>query len=275
MRFYLSIALLLIGAATYPLYSQTKTTSKTTSGKSVAATTNAQSETLTNKNIIALHNASLNAEMIISKIESSPCKFDLSTNSLIELKKAGVRDEVIEAMMDKSKGEKIATEKSETNKLEGKVSQVEIINHPYYYNEASSTLKPLEKTVSSISTKYIALGYGGVRFQYEIQGEASSIRLSQAESVSFLINTTGTTLPELVLYKVKPEKGKRNAVAMQAKALGGMKSGDNVMVFNTASVSNGIYKITPAQKLEPGEYFFAGKPVTGSTTIDVYTFGID
>jgi hypothetical protein len=63
----------------------------------------AQSEILTNAEIIEMARAGLGAKVILDKIKSSTCEFDSSAKSLIELKKAGVDDEVITEIIEKSK----------------------------------------------------------------------------------------------------------------------------------------------------------------------------
>jgi hypothetical protein len=68
----------------------------------VAANTAAQSETLTNHEVILLTRAGLSQELIIRKIRDSGKNFDITAEGLIELKKAGVADEVIALMMEKS-----------------------------------------------------------------------------------------------------------------------------------------------------------------------------
>lgn len=60
----------------------------------------AQTETLTNSEIILMTKAGLSQELIVRKIKDSTGKYDVSTQSLIDLKKAGVSDEVIALMMD-------------------------------------------------------------------------------------------------------------------------------------------------------------------------------
>lgn len=54
---------------------------------------------LTNQDIIDLHKAGLSAEVVITKIKSSPTTFDTSVQALQELKKVGVDDSVILVMM--------------------------------------------------------------------------------------------------------------------------------------------------------------------------------
>jgi hypothetical protein len=56
------------------------------------------SEVLTDTEILHMVEAKLPDSLIITKIKSSVCNFDVSTNSLIQLKKAGVSDAVLQAM---------------------------------------------------------------------------------------------------------------------------------------------------------------------------------
>jgi len=58
-------------------------------------------DTLSNNTVIQLHSAGLSDDIILSKIKSSPNKFDLSTDNLIGLKKSGISDLVIGAMQAK------------------------------------------------------------------------------------------------------------------------------------------------------------------------------
>lgn len=60
----------------------------------------AQTETLTNSEIILMTKTGLSNELIIRKIKDSSGNYDVSTNALIDLKKAGVSDYVIALMMD-------------------------------------------------------------------------------------------------------------------------------------------------------------------------------
>ncbi len=56
--------------------------------------------TLTNADIVKLTAAGLPDSVILAKINSSRCNFTLSTAALVGLKQAGVRDLIIEAMMN-------------------------------------------------------------------------------------------------------------------------------------------------------------------------------
>lgn len=60
-------------------------------------------KTLTNDDIVSLVKAGLSDEAITSMIQKSQTQFDLSPNALIELKKVGVSNKVIEAMIGGSR----------------------------------------------------------------------------------------------------------------------------------------------------------------------------
>lgn len=66
----------------------------------------AQTEILTNSQVIELTKAGLSSQIILSKIAKSRVDFDISTNALIELKKSGVADEVIASMLEKAEANK-------------------------------------------------------------------------------------------------------------------------------------------------------------------------
>ena len=51
---------------------------------------------------VALKAAGFSDDLIISKIKSSRCAFQLDTSDMIDLKKSGLSDRVIGAMMDKA-----------------------------------------------------------------------------------------------------------------------------------------------------------------------------
>ncbi|HEX8247022.1 MAG TPA: hypothetical protein VF599_02465 [Pyrinomonadaceae bacterium] len=68
-----------------------------------ASTIFAQSETLTNTEIVEMTRAGLGKQIILQKIASADANFDISSKALIELKKAGVDDEVIQGLMEKNR----------------------------------------------------------------------------------------------------------------------------------------------------------------------------
>lgn len=68
------------------------------------ANVHAQDETMTNEEVITLTKAGLSPSIIIGKIRSGRSNFDLSTDSLIKLKQAGVSDDIVGAMLEAKSG---------------------------------------------------------------------------------------------------------------------------------------------------------------------------
>ena len=70
-----------------------------------AAAAFGQTEALSNRDVEEMAAAGLSSEVIMMKIRSSNGRFDVSTRALIELKKAGVPDDVITLMLAKQQAE--------------------------------------------------------------------------------------------------------------------------------------------------------------------------
>ncbi len=68
----------------------------------------AADEILTNELVIKLVAAGFSENVIIEKIRSSPSRFDVDIDSMIVLKKAGVPDPVIQAMVRARRGSQVA-----------------------------------------------------------------------------------------------------------------------------------------------------------------------
>ncbi|MFT3824728.1 MAG: hypothetical protein QM731_12440 [Chitinophagaceae bacterium] len=278
MRINSIYALLLCSTLSAGVYGQTKSaTSKTTTVKA---------EILTNKSVIDLSKAGLDEELIVSKISSSSCKFDMSTDGLVGLKKEGVSAGIIKAMLDKTNGKAVASTSTPaepaktTTATETKspvvsksvYSAAELMNHVYFFNKATNSAQPLEKSVAGLRTKQGMFSGASV---WHIEGDKAGIRVPQSETYSFIINTGSTALPELVLYKLKSGKNRREVANMKVSTFKGVTTGEDVISINVSKLQEGIFQITPGAKLEKGEYFFAGKPAQGANSIDAYAFGID
>lgn len=271
--------IVLIGFFTYPpaIVAQTKT-----------AAAQPKPEVLSNTSIITMTKAGLGNPIIVSKIESSTCKFDLSTNGLIDLKKQGVADEVVQSMMNKGNNKPSTPSASTTTSnssttsgtktdpakpaVSGGATNIDLVNHVYTYNKTTQGVKPLEKAVAGTRTKQ---GFFGGSVLLQVDGAKSSMRLSLDEATSFVINTSGPAAPELVLYHLKSIKDHREVPSMKVGSFTGVKTGEDVISIDIIKLKEGIYQITPGKKLDKGEYFFTGKPTAGSNSMDAYAFGVD
>ena len=75
----------------------------------------AQTETLTNALIIEMSKIGLDTQIILKKINDTPNNFDVSAESLIALKKAGIDNEIIALMLEKSAAKKEIISENQTN----------------------------------------------------------------------------------------------------------------------------------------------------------------
>lgn len=84
------------------------------SAQTASATVKKQ-ETLNNESIIEMLNAGLNDAIIIAKIKSSKVAFDTSSPALQLLKKQGISDAVVLAMVQKESGMEVSSSTSASN----------------------------------------------------------------------------------------------------------------------------------------------------------------
>lgn len=99
----------------------------------------AQSETLTNHDIVEMTKAGLSPEIVRRKIRTSNTKFDVSASGLIGLKNASIADDVITAMIDRQ-------EILPPNEKPGNVPA---------YSESGSTPNPFVSTPDRLNKKDI------------------------------------------------------------------------------------------------------------------------
>lgn len=80
-----------------------------------------QQETLTNQSVIDMAQLGISADVIVAKIKGSKASFDTSAAALQNLKKAGVADAVIMAMVQKASGMEISAPATTTTNSGGAV----------------------------------------------------------------------------------------------------------------------------------------------------------
>lgn len=116
----------------------------------------AQTETLTNSQIVEMSKVGLAKEIILKKIEKSNGSFDVSTNALIELKKSGVADEVISAIIEKAGYSSNQVEKNYPEN-QPKNEQIPVVNKILSPKEALQSARTIAFEKSSIQPSRQAL----------------------------------------------------------------------------------------------------------------------
>ncbi|MBP6234171.1 MAG: hypothetical protein KA428_13005, partial [Chitinophagaceae bacterium] len=239
-------------------------------------------DTVTNQTIIQLHKAGLGKDVLKSKIQSSTCNFDLSTEGLIALKKAGIPDEVINTMLNKSNA--TSTNISTQNNTVASTDTAKNVSPGIYYCKGKPCdLMELEASVYSQakmgSGLLTSLTYGiaKTKMKATLSGDEANLQVKEtsptfyfyfdkSSSNSFGNNgaqsfwfASATSPNEFLLVKFTATKKSREVVTGSWNSYAGMSSGiddDNKISFKYEKLSQGVYRVYTEQPLKKGEYCF-------------------
>ncbi len=249
-------------------------------------------EVLTNQTIIDLQKVGLGKEVLKSKIQSAICNFDLTTDGLINLKKAGVPDDIITAMISKSNVS--VTTVSVTNSALPENSGI------YYYD---STTRSYIEFDPSILTNQKSGGLGETlkrsvsglfnsKQRASLGGKQANTQFNTSKpTFLFVFDTTmkgfnnSNTLfgnvqspNEFFLIKLSVEKKSREIVVGKENNIkSDIGIDDDIkMAFTSKKLRKGAYEVTPAFYLKSGEYcfMFAASSMYGGQSHKVYDFSI-
>lgn len=269
---------------------------------STAVLAPAPAETLTNASIIGLVKAGLGDDAVIAKIKATAGKYDLATNDLIALKNAGVSGPVIAAMI------------AGPSRIEGASAVMSLTDinpmapHPsglYLINAAANRLDRIDPTVSNqaktggIFGYALTMGIASMSVKVAISGEAARVAAASATpSFYFFFDAsnpqtanitsswaagsaqTVSSPSEFTLIRLMEKKGRREA-RVGSMNIGGAKTGvmdHDRIPFDYQMVREGVYKVTPKQPLEAGQYGFiyalSGGGTGGAMTARIFDFSV-
>jgi hypothetical protein len=260
------------------------------------ASTAVAQEVLTNDSVISMVKGGLGEAVVLARIRSSPANFDTSTNSLLALKKAGVSDKVIEAMVSAprsgaaaaaapapaapapapapSSGSAPAPSVSASARSSAGGAAATLPRDSIYhlngakYTELQPQVIEIEMNMAFFSQKSEVV-LGGAKAEYRITDK-------QPQFYSYYAPT------EALLVKLKPgdKKNDRNLKMgsggyhpFGGSSRQGVRSEDRIAVKSERE-TNGFYRITPASALPSGEYGFivlSGTSAGGR----MFDFGVD
>lgn len=260
----------------------------------LSSSVKAQDETMTNQEVISLVKAGLSNSLIINKIHSSKNNFSLSADSMIDLKKAGVSDDVISAMLDAKNGQGgfsdsqpaapqpqpqpqgASTATSEDDKA------LKQVDEPGIYILENGKMLLIEPTVFS-GTKTNPLGgimtYGikKTKMRAKVRGKAANMQISAAQPVFYFVfnpeyKNSGATMAggmwwglpatspaEFMMVEMAVKDASREAVVGEYGTFSGMSTGardKDVREYSFQKLRPGVYRVVPKSNLAPGEYCF-------------------
>lgn len=257
-------------------------------------------ETLDNSTVIALVQAGLGPEAVIAKINNSRGQYDTSTSALIQLKRGGVPDGVIAAMLGRSNSRTVS------NAIADNSSADPLIPHaPGIYlldqNGAGRMIR-IDPTVSNQVKTGGILGYAltsglaSIKMKSIIPNAVARVHAQTRRPVFYFYfnqasamatfsefgNSFGlaaTSPNEFSLVRFDEKKDHREA-AVGSFSIGGMKTGisDKARVsFSYDDAAPGVFRVTPSVELAPGQYGFVYSMGAGSgmgTIARIFDFSV-
>jgi hypothetical protein len=259
-------------------------------------------ETLTNATVVQLVKAGIGNDAVIAKIKATEGKYDLSTDDLIALKNDGVSGEVIAAMIAgpvKAEPAAVAMSLTDINPLTPHPSGL------YLIDAAANRLDRIDPTVSNqaktggIFGYALTMGLASMSVKVAISGEAARVVApSPKPSFYFFFDAsnpataniasswsagsaqTVSSPSEFTLIRMMEKKGRREA-RVGSMNIGGAKTGvmdHDRIPFDYQMVREGVYKVTPKEPLEAGQYGFiyalSGGGTGGAMTARIFDFAI-
>ncbi|WP_324261357.1 hypothetical protein U4960_14690 [Altererythrobacter sp. H2] len=261
-------------------------------------------ETLSNDDVIMLLEAGLGEEAVIAKIETSDGNYLTDTANLLALRQKGVPSTVIAAMVKRSV---VPVEMSDSS------ADPMAPHFPglYLFDEAAAQPRmwKIDPTSSTQTKTGGILGYaltGGIAsasVKAVIPGDKAKIasRVSRPVFYVYFDNDAGNssgmfstgfgaaiqTPNEFSLVKLMEKKGKREA-RIGSMNIGGAKAGvmdKDQIAFDYEQIAPSVFKVTPLNDLEPGQYGFVfavgggvGPGLAGSAGTAgarVFAFGVE
>lgn len=248
----------------------------------------AAAEDFGNDSVIALTKAGIGPNVLLAKIGSLPCAYDVSTGSIVTLKNAGVDDSVIAAMVDRCLG---------ATKAQGAVSATSDPSAKrtpgLYIDQGRESAHQLIKIRPTMASGGKVTGNGSLIFPFRVKlavprAAAQTVAASTQPKFYFYfeaddgkVGDFGTSATasaqsptEFSLIRFKAKDGQREMVVGKQQVFGasiGMDPKDAVQ-FSVEEIGDNIFAVTTAAALLPGQYAFVLK--AGSDAYRIYDFSV-
>ncbi len=267
----------------------------------------AAQQAMNNESIVKLVKAGLSDDLIVNTINAQPGTYDTSTDGLIALKKAGASDKVVTAIVMKASAgvqpapppvpplppmpsQPQATEQTASNPDDPAAPHDPGI-YMYAKGPNGMELTMLEPSAYSsgktggMFTSALTYGIAKIKMKAVVQGAHASVQTNDSGVVFYFYmeesakSFGGETTPnEYTLLRFDVKSNSREAQTGSANAFGASVGTDvnAASGFTYKKIKPGIYKVTPAGQLTPGEYCFlpAGGQAGTAAASRLFAFGI-
>jgi hypothetical protein len=192
-----------------------------------------QDNEINNARVIELTKMALGDEIVIAKFKGANCKFALGDQDLADLKKAGVSDKVVAAMLEAS----VLTE-----------PKVMIAGKPIEFHTFGQA-----KVGGRLGSAF-TYGIKSVKSKAYLQGQHASIVVPPTSTIDMEL-PKGDSIDNYMIVKLDRKDDRREMEVGSAGGIVGAKSGIRAeSIVKTSKTSSGNkHKLTP-DKLVPGEY---------------------
>jgi hypothetical protein len=255
-------------------------------------------EVLTNESVISMVKAGLSETIILAKVKSSAGKFDVRTDSLVALKRAGVTDRVIEAMVShpgQAAAAAPAPAPAATAAPAGGAATAPGVGAlpsqtATATGQAMAALKDRDVVYQLIGQRYLELQPQLIEIQTNhqfftyksevvISGRKATYRTAEKQPVFY----TPYSHTEALLVKLKQgdshddrnlKMGSGAFMPFGGTTRHGVRQEDRIDVASDRD-GRGYYRITPKSPLPAGEYGFVIVGGAAVSTGKIFDFGID
>jgi hypothetical protein len=240
---------------------------------------------LTNTDIIKMQSAGLSESIIISSVNSQPAAYDTSTDGLLALKKAGVSDAVVAAMISRN-----AAMKSGVGNPSGSNLSLVQAGPPPGVDEVGVYYQDKNKAWHSIPSELVNSKSGGLLksiatdgivkgdMNGHIKGAESPTKLTTGVNILIYMPETNSA-SDYTLVKLHQNSNNREFRAMTGGVFhssGG--AAKDTVEFGSQKMAAHIYELTFATPLSPGQYGIIPPGVTASSNMaaggKIYSFSI-
>lgn len=229
---------------------------------------------MTNDEVIMLAKAGLSPSIIVAKIRSEKSNFDLSTDSLIKLKQAGVTDDILAAMLEAKSGKSVTSGTSAADPNDPAAKH----NYGIYLFEEKAGTRKMTQLLPQVSaqnrtgglfTSSITYGISKVKVKSNLPGRNATLQIADNSPVFYFyldvssggLNTASgipSNTNEFALIRFNQRDDNREVTIGKSNAFGGKGglSDEYVVAFTAVDLGNGVFKVTPSAPLQKGEYGF-------------------
>lgn len=259
---------------------------------------------LTNGDIIQMVKAGFTQQTITEAIKADRTNFDTSLQGLLALKKAGVSQPVIDAMLSATAGGKTEAPAAKAKQAAMDPNNPLSPHEPGIYwlsnRQAGQRLVRLESTYYSKSkaggflVSGLTYGIHKAKWKAVLKGSKAALRIDEATPEFWFYFSAkphgfgqaspllgkATNPHEFGLAKLERKHQERLLIVGQS-GIFSVSSGipsKEVVPIKVQQVKPGIYKVTPTKPLKPGEYCFVppgGAVAFGTGGGEVFDFGVD